>query len=109
MLKTPHLCSHVRSNGTLGEFGRTTQLSLLHDVSPAADSNCCQCGGTEMIACYRTLADSGALIIWAARKEGNSAQVAGRSFVVPLTRQLYGKQAVVLFFYHRITLTTAFF
>jgi hypothetical protein len=28
---------------------------------------------------------------------------------VPLTRQLHGKQAVVLFFYHRITLTTAFF
>ena len=32
-----------------------------------------------MLACYRTLADSGALIIWGACKEGNSPQVAGRS------------------------------
>lgn len=89
------------------------QPSGLHWVEPLADATALHrlvttvaSGGTEMIACYRTLADSGALIIWGCL-QGREITQGCRS--VSLTRQRPGEQPVVLFFYYRITLTTAFF
>jgi hypothetical protein len=60
----------------------------------------------EMIACHRTLADSGTQIIWGCMQE---REFSAGCRPVWLTRQLHGEQTVVFFFYHRIALATALF
>ena len=62
-----------------------------------------------MLACYRTLADSGALIIWGSLQGRELTPGCWPGLAVPLTRQLHRKQAVVFFFNHAITLATALF